>query len=64
MDKNNYFVFDLSSLGAAIATAKLLIPAGMLESVDGVEMFEVKAPSAPVAALGDAAMLAGISHMG
>jgi hypothetical protein len=57
MDKNNYFVFDLSSLPAAIATAKLLIPAGVLESVDGVETFEVKAPSAPGAALGDAGML-------
>jgi hypothetical protein len=58
MDRNNYFVFDLSSLGGApIASATLLLPAGMLESVDGVEVFDVVAPAAPGPALGDAGAL-------
>jgi hypothetical protein len=57
MDRNNYFVFDLSSLGAPITSATLLLPAGMLESVDGVEVFDVVAPLAPMAALGDAGTL-------
>jgi hypothetical protein len=57
LDRNNYFVFDLSSLGAPITSATLLLPAGMLESVDGVEVFDVVAPIAPMAALGDAGTL-------
>ncbi len=57
MDKNNYFVFDLSSLGAPILTATLLLPAGTLESVDGVETFDVVVPAVPMAALGDAGTL-------
>jgi hypothetical protein len=64
MDKNNYFVFDLSTLGAPIASATLILPAGMLESVDGAEVFDVVVPSAPVAALGDAGMLMAAHGMG
>jgi hypothetical protein len=57
MDKNNYFVFDLSVLGAPIASATLILPAGMLESVDGAEVFDVVIPAAPGPALGDAGAL-------
>jgi hypothetical protein len=64
MDRNNYFVFDLSSLGAPIATATLLVPAGTLESVHGVETFDVVIPSAPMAALGDAGALLSGHGMG
>ncbi|MFO0946263.1 MAG: hypothetical protein U1D30_09995 [Planctomycetota bacterium] len=57
MDRNNYFVFDLSAIGAPIASATLILPAGMFESVDGIEVFDIVAPIAPLAVIGDAGTL-------
>lgn len=57
MDRNNYFVFDLSTLGGPITSATLLLPAGMLESVDGIEVFDVVAPVAPPMAIADVSTL-------
>jgi hypothetical protein len=60
MDRNNYFVFDLSSLPGPITAATLVLPAGMLESpVDMVEVFDVVIPTAPGIALADAGALLG-----
>jgi hypothetical protein len=64
MDRNNYFVFDLSTLPGPITAATLVLPAGMLESVDGVEVFDVVTPIAPMMALADAGALLGASGMG
>jgi hypothetical protein len=64
MDRNNYFVFPLGMVSGPIVSATLLLPAGMLESVDGVEMFDVVAPVAPLMALGDAGALMGAHGMG
>jgi hypothetical protein len=64
MDRNNYFVFPLGALPGPIVSATLLLPAGMLESVDGVEVFEVKIPTAPMMALGDAGALMAAHGMG
>lgn len=64
MDRNNYFLFDLSSLGAPIATASLKLPAGMLESVDGMEVYNVVAPIAPGMAIGDMMTLKTANTMG
>jgi hypothetical protein len=64
MDRNNYFVFDLSAVGAPIVSATLVLPAGMLESVDGMEVFDVLAPMAPGMALADAGTLKAAHGMG
>jgi hypothetical protein len=64
MDRNNYFVFDLSSLPGPITSATLVLPAGMLESVDGMEVFDVVTPTAPLIALSDAGFLMGASGAG
>lgn len=57
LNRNNYFVFDLSGAPAMIATATLKVYAGMLESVDTVEEFVLLAPFDPGGALGDAGFL-------
>jgi hypothetical protein len=64
MDRNNYFVFDLSSLPGPITAATLVLPAGELESVDAVEVFDVVMPMAPVMALADAGALLAASGLG
>lgn len=64
MDRNNYFVFDLSAVGAPIVAATLVLPAGMLESVDGMEVFDLVAPMAPGAALADAGALKAAHGVG
>lgn len=57
LNRNNYFVFDLSGAPAMIATATLKIHAGTLESIDTVEEFVLLAPFDPGGALGDAGFL-------
>lgn len=57
LNRNNYFVFDLSGAPAMIATATLKIHAGTLESVDTVEECVLLAPLDPGGALGDAGFL-------
>lgn len=64
MDRNNYLVFDLSGIGAPIASATLMLPAGTLESVDSFEVFDLVAPDDPGAALSDAMMLMTANGIG
>jgi hypothetical protein len=64
MDRNNYFTFDLSSVGAEIESASLEVYAGVFESVDATETFVLVAPADPGAALTDIDALAAGNLVG
>lgn len=64
MNRNNYFVFDLSGVGGTILSASLELYAGVYESVDPTETFLIGAPADPGAALGDAMFLKGEHALG
>lgn len=59
MMRKNYFVFDLGALDGPIASAKLVLWTGTLESVDGFEDFVLVETTEVGPALGLAAALAG-----
>lgn len=58
MDRNNYLIFDLSSVTGTIVSASLKLPTGLFESVDATETFDLVAPLDPGAALFDSDSLA------
>ncbi len=64
MDRNNYFVFDLTSVTTPIASATLDLYTGAYESVDPFETFDLIAPTDVAAAAADAAFLLTESTVG
>lgn len=65
MDRNNYFVFDLSGIDpGTIIGASLMVFAGVYESVDPFEDFALMAPMDPGTALGDAGFLLAANGVG
>jgi hypothetical protein len=65
MDRNNYFVFDLSGVvGGTITSATLMVYTGVYESVDPVEEFVLVGPIDPGAALGQAGFLLAANAFG
>lgn len=65
MDRNNYFIFDLSGVvPGTITSATLKIFAGTYESVDFSEEFVLVAPMDPGAALGEAGFLLAANAVG
>ena len=64
MDRNNYFVFDLTAVSSTILSASLEIFTGTYESLDSSEVFELVAPADPGAAISDAMALAGGNAIG
>lgn len=64
MDRKNYFLFDLSGVSGPIVSATLEVYAGILESVDPFEVYDLVAPLDPGAAVGDASMLLASNAVG
>ena len=64
MDRNDYFVFDLTSIVTPIASASIDIYAGILESVDASEVFDLVAPADVGAAISDTMFLLAENGVG